>query len=462
MTTMPTKTASDADVYVTTLVFGSFLLTSTGWLLWMGQLATLPSTVSVEFITLVCSYLVQALGIGIYMEYARKRPALTSPRACACGVILYILSLIPSVLSQNFAIVLVAGAVMNILCGALQGFYLSHIASLVDTSHRGTVFGVGCALATLAGWAFDKFAGGTLLHGASGLIVCGVLGALIIPLVLSPPAKGRIFQPQESQHAPGTMMALACLLVTLASLTNNLGYGFPHADLLEGVDLASSRLFYGLGLVIAGLVSDKNRTYGMLCCACSLIVPLLSLALAGAKVPATVLWAVGYLLTGFFSVFRVTLLADLAADHEQPALAGAGLMFGRVGDATGTAICLALSPSPVLLIVLVCAFFAATLLLFYMFLRHIEAPAVQAAPANVPSEQELFDTFAAKCGLSERQTEVLRLMLDGRSNAQIASDLVVSDNTVKFHVRNVLKKADCKNRQELQASWTQHKESHAS
>ncbi len=42
--------------------------------------------------------------------------------------------------------------------------------------------------------------------------------------------------------------------------------------------------------------------------------------------------------------------------------------------------------------------------------------------------------------LSERELEVLRLIADGRSNAEIAAQLVLSEKTVKGHVSNMLSK----------------------
>lgn len=42
--------------------------------------------------------------------------------------------------------------------------------------------------------------------------------------------------------------------------------------------------------------------------------------------------------------------------------------------------------------------------------------------------------------LSEREIEVLKLIADGRSNAQIAEALVLSEKTVKGHVSNILGK----------------------
>lgn len=50
--------------------------------------------------------------------------------------------------------------------------------------------------------------------------------------------------------------------------------------------------------------------------------------------------------------------------------------------------------------------------------------------------------------LTRREIEVLRLMADGRTNQQIADELVISPGTVKSHVKRVLRKLNATNRAE--------------
>jgi DNA-binding NarL/FixJ family response regulator len=49
-------------------------------------------------------------------------------------------------------------------------------------------------------------------------------------------------------------------------------------------------------------------------------------------------------------------------------------------------------------------------------------------------------------GLSRREREVLRLVAVGRTNREIAHDLFLSSRTVDMHVRNILRKLDCRSR----------------
>lgn len=70
-------------------------------------------------------------------------------------------------------------------------------------------------------------------------------------------------------------------------------------------------------------------------------------------------------------------------------------------------------------------------------------------PQPLPSQEERLNAFIQKYELSLRETEVFSLIIEGASNGEISAKLFISENTVKFHVRNILKKAGCSNRTEL-------------
>lgn len=54
-------------------------------------------------------------------------------------------------------------------------------------------------------------------------------------------------------------------------------------------------------------------------------------------------------------------------------------------------------------------------------------------------------------GLTEREVELLRLMVAGCSNKDIAQALTLSENTVKYHIKNILQKMAVHNRTEAAA-----------
>lgn len=60
-------------------------------------------------------------------------------------------------------------------------------------------------------------------------------------------------------------------------------------------------------------------------------------------------------------------------------------------------------------------------------------------------------------GLTERELEVLSLMVDGLSNPDIAERLVISVNTVKFHVSGILSKMGVDSRTEaVSLAWQEN------
>jgi DNA-binding NarL/FixJ family response regulator len=76
-------------------------------------------------------------------------------------------------------------------------------------------------------------------------------------------------------------------------------------------------------------------------------------------------------------------------------------------------------------------------------------PAVM--PVSAP-EKPAMDTRSE--GLTRRELEILRLVAEGHSNAQLARMLWVTEQTVKFHLSNIYRKLDVANRTEA-SRWAQ-------
>ena len=84
------------------------------------------------------------------------------------------------------------------------------------------------------------------------------------------------------------------------------------------------------------------------------------------------------------------------------------------------------------------------LLWLYFVSRHIEFPVVQFVNADRSLER-----FVALFDISEREQEIVSLLLDGQSYKEIADKLFIAHETVKSHVTNIYRKAGVKSKMEL-------------
>lgn len=55
------------------------------------------------------------------------------------------------------------------------------------------------------------------------------------------------------------------------------------------------------------------------------------------------------------------------------------------------------------------------------------------------------DSFERYCSLTQREREVLWLVVDGKPNKQVASDLSLAEKTIEFHRANVMRKLEVYN-----------------
>jgi DNA-binding NarL/FixJ family response regulator len=72
-------------------------------------------------------------------------------------------------------------------------------------------------------------------------------------------------------------------------------------------------------------------------------------------------------------------------------------------------------------------------------------------------DPQTVDAARDDARLTARELEVLSLMAEGRNNAQIATALFVSENTIKTHVSKIFAKLDCRDRAAaVLQGWKRH------
>jgi DNA-binding NarL/FixJ family response regulator len=77
-----------------------------------------------------------------------------------------------------------------------------------------------------------------------------------------------------------------------------------------------------------------------------------------------------------------------------------------------------------------------------------------AGPVATPTAVDAPVRLERPGGLTRREIEILKLVAEGHSNAQLARMLWVTEQTVKFHLSNIYRKLDVANRTEA-SRWAQ-------
>ena len=434
-----------------------FLLTSTGYLAWTYHIMALTQAPLSEVVTLIAGYLLQAAGLFLFALLLWRREDMIRFSMYA-ALAMHMLCLVPAVLGTSLLQALVFGLIQNLLIGWIGGYYLYRLARDTDTAGSPMALGIGYAGSIVLTWLLSLIGKEAPWHWYGTLAICLLLTVVTCAsLHCAQPFEEAAQEPAAppfnlqlpKKMSFGKFLLLAGALVFLFSIVNSCGFGFPSGDLENGIDLAFFRLFYAAGLLIAGVVNEKNRRYGAVCAVTALVIPFLMLAIRGEPVSLMIFWALSYFTFGFYTVYRIALFSDIAREKKLLWLSGAGLMIGRAGDAAGEALCLALSEKHLVLIGISAVLFMVSLLLFFHVYRFLYLPEAR----RQRGEREIFNHFSARHDLSPREREVLRFLLEEKTNKEIAEELSISEGTVKFHIHNLLQKTSCRNRQMLLSAY---------
>ena len=472
------------------LIAFSFFLTSSGYLSWLYHLMPLVSAGQTDLLSMSVGYAAQAAGILMFCVLIYRRADLIGRSLYSLLMILFFICLVPSVLSAGATGTIVFGLLLNICCGLIAGYYLYALSLSAGVSRRGRIYGYGYAVSALMTWVVSLIGRGSFLRSPWSLLLYAATAALCAWLGDLPGAGGETGENHETtsdesfenvsgnNSAAGSVKAgktdkkdipagnrrtdarlgrktvlMIGFTLFLICLVKNLGFGFPSADVHSGISIELSRLVYAAGLICAGYVNDRSRKYGAVCTLAALVTPFIMLTLARESVPHIILWNIDYLTFGFFSVYRVLLFTDLADRQKLPCLAGAGLMIGRLGDAAGNLLNHLLREYTAPLVLTASALFALTVFLFVRMYQDLYLPAA----VQQKTDREIFEHFAVRHDLSVREKEVLRYLLDGCTNSEIAEKLFVSESTVKFHVHNLLQKTGCSGRAQLRSAYLEQR-----
>lgn len=295
---------------------------------------------------------------------------------------------------------LIAGIVANLACGYAQGHYLTYLACLVPQQQRGRCFAFAYALGAAGTYFASSICGG--LHSRGLVAAVGIAVGLTIALSYSAfPDFKAVIAPQSAPRMTDTgcfrrLFVQICTLVFLFSVLYKTSFYFSEIIYISGAA-------------------------GILCVAC-------------------------FILLSFIIVYRAVSIADMSGSSlNLLPFAGMGLGVGRLGESLGTLVGYELGQRQVVLIIILSVLFIASVLVSFLVYQKVYT----VTQSEQQREEAALSDFENRYALTSREKEIFRLTVAGKSNAELADTLYVSESTVKFHIGHILKKTKCANRSEL-------------
>ena len=380
------------DISICALIGLSFLWTGCAYLSWFYHLTEFYDGSKVDMYTEVFGYLVQVVGLLAFAMYKKKSIGASSSRysfalLSLAGLVLAFLA----ALSPTGSVSLVFGYGMNAVFGMIAGSYLQMLAEYASVKHSGIVFGAGYGIGSIVSFLISLIGDGNFLARPAAFVVYAVVCAASVPLSIRiVGAEGSEKQGHNNLRiaqsgnvtAPNiaSYLWLPGITVLLLSLVKSGGFYFPAADLGDhNVSLELSRSFYAAGLIAAGLINDRRRSAGAVLCIAALVFPFFTMIAGTHSGINYFLWISGYIFFGFYAVYRVLLFTDISRSEAGLGyLACMGLMFGRLGDASGAACGILLADKPIVLITVMAVLFVICIFLFFslyqmMYMRHADS-----------------------------------------------------------------------------------------
>ncbi len=437
-------------VYSVTVALG-FLWTGASYISHMYRLHTFFPSGQVDIIALRWNYLAQAVGLILYAFLLGRFPAIVSRRVFFVLVMLLDASFMTlALLSGHPLLSLWAGLVMNLLHGTVAAAYLTLLGAFLPLAQRGRAFGYAYAAGSLSTYLLSLVAGGRMIRSSYAVAVyLAFVGANSLVVCFGEDLPDEETKGTDCKGSVRNKVVLLFPTLVLMAVLSSVGSQYQFQVVADQkVSLELSRAFYAIGLTAAGIATDKNRKLGAILCYVSLVFPFAQVVLRTQPPLIAFAWGLSYLLLGFYSVFRAITFVDISGQSPRLLpLAALGLAAGRVGEALGTLLPETVLGHQLYVTLLVLALFVPLTLLFFFFLQ-----AMYGQEPSLPGDPEaIFHHFETEYALTRREGEVLRHILAGRANGEIAAALFVSESTVKFHVKNILRKTGCSNRIEIVA-----------
>ena len=354
----------------------------------------------------------------------------------------------------SYGTILAAGCLCFILmgiAGSAVHYYLSREAA---PEHLAKTIGISYAVGI-----FLQFLNNNLIENDMvESIVLAVSAAVFSVLLLN--AENGIEEEQiseceramESSGNAGFWLILLVILITCIFSTLDAAVTMRHAAGNADVGQWPRLLLAGSGLLAGVFFDNREHRYGNILMYCVTVLSVLCIVVLENGGPFLAGLIVFYLSAGFFVVFFTINFMRISARMKCSKLwAGLGRAVNNIcAFATGSlSVRLIQSENQMLRDGLLLVFFVLISIVFFIYsnaLRGREKAAPESQETKV-GEKESLEMFAAAFSLTEREKEVLEVLLVSDENVQdIAETLMISRAALYRHIASLNEKTGTKSR----------------
>ncbi len=420
-----------------------------------------PSETADLFAECIC-YIAQAVGMILTAVLVKLKVRFAGGRYFFPVVaILTVLSGIPAFFVKDGALVAAIFVISSVLEGVSQGLYFLLIVTAVPKDKRLWAFGISYTVSPIITALLALICDGQFVRSGYALILYFVIAAaasilwqFVVPVYPAQEVKPISTVKIARGHMNPILLA-TCFFIAVTWAVQSVAFYFPIAQMDE-LEMSGEllRITYSLGLIAATWINNRDKRIGSICCLVTMTAPMLYILLQTKVGVTTLVFFICYFMTGFLAVYRFGIMADMSdmvSDKGLPLiyLCSLGVIFGRIGEATGAFIGIELTSDPLALMAVTSVLLVFGSGLFVFHYMKLFSP----VPKSEKTRDDVLTSIKLTYDLSSREMDVLNLLVDGATNTEIAGKLFISENTVKFHVSNLLKKTNAKSRKELSSKF---------
>lgn len=318
------------------------------------------------------------------------------------------------------------------------GYHFSLLGNNVSKEYRGRVFAIGYGLGSIGTYLLILLPE-TFYSSIQSLILYIPVVLLTLYLVLKNVELNVINQEKETSSFKGYFVRISIIVIAM-SLLSALS---TDAIALHTINISggygNTRLYYCVGLLIAGFLVDKKRNVFEVLTISSFVFSLLVIILLKENYSINLTSALSYLFVAFFVLFRTMTFVNIVDKKKNMVWVSAfGLMYSRIMEGLMVLFEDKLIVNYTLLIVVITVLLSLVIILYFLlYFQH-----------NKMTENEALKSIALEYKLSSQEEKVLSLLIQDLSNQDIANQLFVSINTIRNHVASIYKKT-CMKKNEL-------------